>query len=304
MKLKSSRSISGEAKRRNIAGWLFILPFAIGFLCFFIEPMLLSLYYSFCSIHPHRGGGLDVVFDGLSNYKSALIGDSTFLKNLLNSLKQMATDTPVVLIFSLFIAVVLNQKFHGRFLARAIFFLPVVVTSGVVIGIIRGDALSQSLSQGSAISSSVLQFTGIEQVLDGMNLPNSIISAFTGIVSNVFDMLWKCGVQILLFLAALQGVSESLYEAAKIEGATGWESFWKITFPMVSPIILINVVYTIVDSFADFNNTLIKGIYSMAYSQGRYGYAMSQAWIFQIVVILVLVVVFYVSKKLIFYQNE
>ena len=302
--MKTKSVLSGENKRRNRAGWMFILPFAIGFLCFYLQPIILSFYYSLCNIYPRKGGGLDIIFSGLENYRKAFVGDSSFIKNLMSSLKSTVTNTPVILVFSLFIAVILNQKFRGRTVARAVFFLPVVVTSGVVMGIIQGDAMSKSLSQGSAVSSSVLQFTGIEQVLDGMNLPDSVISVFSGIVSGVFDMLWKCGVQILLFLAALQGISEALYEAAKIEGATSWESFWKITFPMVTPIVLVNIVYTVVDSFTDFNNSLIRGIYSMAYKQGHYAYAMSQSWIFQVAIMAILGIVFYIMKKLIFYQNE
>lgn len=299
----SRRRPLSNARRRSRAGVLFCLPFILGFLLFFLQPLILSLYYSFCNIELGKTGFV-ATFAGLENYVFAFVQDSDYVPQLLESLQNMLVQTPVILLFSLFVAVILNQKFRGRMWARAVFFLPVIVTSGIVIYIMKQDVMGDSIRQGNAQSAYIFQSMGLEDIMRSMNLPSSFVSSFMDIVNSIFDMLWRSGVQILLFLAALQGIAPPLYEAAKIEGATGWESFWKITLPMISPIFTLNITYTIIDSFTDYNNQVMLTIQQMAFNQWRYAYSCALAWIFFIIAATAIAVVNLIVSRFVFYQND
>lgn len=296
------RKMLTEQQRRAKAGFRFVLPFIIGFMCFYLQPLVTSIYYTFQNMQPAKGGGVSLEPVGWKNYDEMINKESDFWVKLGNTLLSLLYTVPVVVIFSLFISIILNQEFRGRLLARAIFFMPVVVTSGVVISIIKGDTFYGNMESDS--SSTVFQAAGMLEILEGMNLPESFVETFINIVNQIFDTLWKCGVQILLFLAALQGVSPQLYEAAKIEGATGWEIFWKVTFPNVSPIILVNVIYTIIDSITDTSNEVMKYINSTAFSNLNYSKACLMAWIFFIILLIIVGIVFLVGNRLVFYQTN
>ena len=296
VKQKKQKKQVTEIQRRQRTGLKFTLPFIIGFLCFYLMPLVLSFYYTFLNVQPARGGGLEMPWCGLENYKYIFGKETDFWQSLAGALLDMLKTVPVVIVFSLFIAVILNQKFRGRMFARAIFFMPVVVTSGIVISIVNGDAFINSVETDA--SSSIFDAAGMEKILEGMMLPDSIIDFFTQVINQTFDTLWKCGVQILLFLAALQGVPPQLYEAAKIEGATGWESFWKVTFPNVGPISLVNIIYTIIDSITDANNELIKSINTMAYKNLMYARACLESWIFFLILLAVIGIVFLLANLL------
>ena len=288
------------ARRREIAGWLFISPFAVGFLLFFLQPLVKSLYYSFCNLQL-TDNGFTKTWSGLANYEYAFIKDSTYIQQLLASLQNMAVQTPVILLFSLFVAVILNQRFHGRFLARSVFFLPVIITSGIVMSIIQSDILGDSIRTGE--TAYVFQGVSLEKLLLSVSIPSSVVTTFMGVVNSIFDMLWRSGVQILLFLAALQGISPPMYEAAKMEGATGWECFWKITLPMISPIFLLNITYTIIDSFTDYNNTVMLTIQNMAFTQWRYAYSCALAWVFFAMAAAVIGIVNAIVSRFVFYYE-
>lgn len=301
VKVKEKKQIT-ELQRRARAGIGFVLPFIIGFLCFYLQPLATSLFYTFQNMQPAKGGGISLEPVGLENYFQIFGEEADFWVKLGSTLMDMLYTVPVVVVFSLFISIILNQEFRGRLLARAIFFMPVVVTSGVVITIIKGDTFYGNME--SDASSTVFQAAGMLEILEGMNLPESFVEGFISIVNQIFDTLWKCGVQILLFLAALQGVSPQLYEAAKIEGATGWEIFWKVTFPNVSPIILVNVIYTIIDSITDTGNDVMRYINDTAFSNLNYSKACLMAWIFFIILLLIVGLVFLVGNRLVFYQTN
>jgi len=301
VKVKEKKQIT-ELQRRARAGVGFVLPFIIGFLCFYLQPLATSLFYTFQNMQPAKGGGISLEPVGLENYFQIFGEEADFWVKLSSTLVDMLYTVPVVVVFSLFISIILNQEFRGRLLARAIFFMPVVVTSGVVITIIKGDTFYGNME--SDASSTVFQAAGMLEILEGMNLPESFVEGFISIVNQIFDTLWKCGVQILLFLAALQGVGPQLYEAAKIEGATGWEIFWKVTFPNVSPIILVNVIYTIIDSITDTGNAVMTYINNTAFSNLNYSKACLMAWIFFIILLLIVGLVFLVGNRLVFYQTN
>ncbi len=265
-----------NTKREAISGLLFISPWIIGFLFLFLGPLISSFIYSFNKVTINNG--IKMEFKGLAFITKAFTEDAAFPQNLAKSLSALPVDVIYIVIFSLFIALILNQKFRGRLLMRAIFFLPVIITSGVVIGIIKGDVVSQMFLTGSKSG---------------------------GVGTNpaaIFDLSWKAGIQILLYLAGLQSIPRQLYEVASIEGATGWESFWKITFPMISSITLLNVVYTIIDSFTDYTNPVMKKIIDAARVLD-FSYSSAQAWIYFLIIGVVLVVAYAIVNRFVFYEN-
>ena len=182
-----------------------------------------------------------------------------------DSIKDIPVTVITIVIVSLAIAVVLNRKFFGRTAVRAIFFVPVIVASGIVISILNGDAMASTMMAGQK-SSAMLQVSGLTDIMMQMGLPEKMITTVTGMANGIFDYLWKSGIQILLFLAALQTISPSLYEASALEGATGWDNFWKISMPMVSPMILLAFIYSIIDSFTDYDNQYMQKIKDFATS--------------------------------------
>lgn len=292
-----------SSKRKARIGRLFILPFTLGFIFFFLQPLLFSLYYSFTQNSP-KGNTMIFSWIGLNNYRFLFQQDTDFLPTLFVNLNQMITQVPVIVMFSLFIAVVLNQRFKGRTFVRAVFFLPVIISSGIIISILYQDVFNQSIRMGSAQTAYIFQSSGLSDILYSSNLPVGVITFITNILSSIFDMLWKTGVQILIFLAAIQGVPLQLYEAAKVEGATGWESFWKITFPIISPMILVNVIYSIVDSFTDYLNPMMRLINDIGFRDIRYSYASAMGWIYMLIVLSIILMVNLVIGKLVFYRSE
>lgn len=298
-----SKRMSGIARQRAWTGRLFVLPFTLGFIFLFLYPSLESLRYSFSNVS-FADGIFSVSWLGVDHYVFAFTRDSQFPVLLADTFKNMALQVPVILLFSLFIAMILNQKFHGRMLARAVFFLPVIVTSGIIISLLNEDIFNQTIQTGNQQSTMIFQATGLQQMLISLRIPTTVITTLTEMVSTIFDMLWRSGVQILIFLAAMQGVPTQLYEAARIEGATGWESYWKITFPMISPLIFTCLVYTIIDTFTDYSNELMLTIQQMAFEQLRYAYACAMAWIFFVLVALVIALVNWIVGRYVFYTVE
>lgn len=297
------KRVSGITRRRAWTGRLFVLPFTLGFLLLFLYPALESLRYSFSNVS-FAEGVFSVSWLGVDHYVFAFTRDSQFPVLLANAFKNMALQVPVILLFSMFIAMILNQKFRGRTLARAVFFLPVIVTSGIIISLLNEDIFNQTIQTGNQQSTAIFQATGLQQMLISLRIPATVITTLTEMVSTIFDMLWRSGVQILIFLAAMQGVPTQLYEAARMEGATGWESYWKITFPMISPLIFTCLVYTIIDTFTDYSNELMLTIQQMAFEQLRYAYACAMAWIFFVLVALVILIVHRVVGRYVFYTVE
>lgn len=291
---KPHMTISG---RRAMTGRLFVLPFYIGFLLFFLKPAVESLTFAFSDVTIKRGG-FDVVFSGLKNLRYIFQSDPDFTKNLVASLTSLLYTVPVVIIASLFFAIVLNAKFHGRTVVRAIFFLPVIIASGVVMEIINSDTFASGLissSQGmdSAITASSY---GLTELLIQMGLSEDIVSYFAYISSNLYDLMWRTGIQMIIFLAALQSISPALYEASAIEGASAWENFWMITIPMIAPMILVNIVYTIIDTFTDSANAVMDQITTVFRDQ-QYSRAAAMSWVYFLIIGVILGVVLFISAR-------
>lgn len=291
-------------KSKALYGYGFISLWMVGTLLFFIIPLFKSLYYSFNEVTVNPGS-LDTSWVGLDKYSKVLFSDPNYTEYLGDTLLETLWKTPLVLIFSLFIAVILNQKFKGRALSRAIFFLPVIIATGPVYKIINGDMGTTGNTGADQFSTmfstdmvgSLLEFLGIYGLSDNMS---TIISTVT---DNIFGIVWSSGIQILLFLAALQNIPPSAKEAAQMEGATAWEYFWKITFPYVSPFILANLIFTVIDSFTSPTNSVMKRIIEMKNSWA-FGEASAMAWIYFLIVLAAIALITAIVNKFIYYEVD
>lgn len=266
-------------QKNSWKGFAFTLPFCIGFLLFFLRPFLQSLSFAFSKVtvdiggyvlEPIKWGNLEYIFTVDSNYST----------NLLSVTKDLLWQVPVILVASLFFSIIVNQEFHGRTFVRAVFFLPVIVASGVVVQVIQTDAAAANALSGNMIAGGdVTKNTALADLFASFNLSDNIATYVMNIINNLFGIVWNTGIQMIIFLAALQSIPSSLYEASAVEGATAWENFWKITIPMLMPMIFVNVVYTIVDSFTSATNKVMLQVMSNI-NQMRLGWAAAMAWVY------------------------
>ncbi|MGO4730426.1 carbohydrate ABC transporter permease [Paenibacillus sp. 2KB_22] len=289
--------------RRALLGLAFISPWLLGFIFLFATPLLQSIRFSLSNLSVAPGGYV-LDFVGLKNFKDALLVDATYNRILVDSVGAMLLNVPMILFFSLFTATLLNQKFRGRTMARAIFFLPVILASSAVAaaesaGLINlmGDASAVDAAADGGASFNVVS---IVRMLADVGLPMAYVDYIVEAIMRIYEIISSSGVQILIFLAALQSVPGSMYEVAKIEGATAYESFWKITFPMVSPLILTNVIYTIIDSFA--GSPVTQAIYQTAFKTQNFGLSSAMSWLYTLVIGLVLIVVGWVLSRRVHYN--
>lgn len=292
-------------RRQALLGITFILPWLIGFLFLFAVPLVQSLRYSFSKLNILPGGGYELETAGWSNFRYAILTDATYNRLLTESVLDMIINVPLILFFSLFCATLLNQKFRGRSIARALFFLPVILASGAIAqaelaGLINMTGSAQEAEQlmESSAMFDTLPFTYL--LLD-LNVPLPVVDYLIGAVNRIYEIITSSGVQILIFLAALQSIPSSMYEVAKLEGATSYEIFWKITFPMVSPLILTNVIYTVIDSFTD--SSVTDTIYNTAFQSLNFGLSASMSWIYTLTVGLLLILIGYAVSRRVFYYH-
>ena len=282
-----------QAKRAR-TGTLFILPLIIGFLVFMVRPLLLSLQMSFSKVAVVEGTmspfnismnifGSNVVLP-FGNYNYAFVSDPDFTKLLVGEIGRMAINTIATLVLSFVIAVILNQDFKGRTLCRVIFFLPVILSSGVLPGI---ESQNQYFNLMTSISDAVNESSGVnlskalQDLLSVTGVAREVFDVIFLMIDAIYDIVMASGIQIIIFLSGLQSISPSLYEAADVEGCSAWESFWKITFPMVSPLLLVNCIYTIIDFFMKNDNTVMEHINTVMYgTQMDFGAASAMSWIY------------------------
>ena len=291
--MKRSLTVEG---RRSLAGFTFTIPWVIGFMFLYAYPLIMSLVYTFNDLHPATG---ELTWVGLKNYKDAFLVDSDYVRTLLDSLKEVAYTLPSILVFSFVIALFLNQKFRSARFFRAIFFLPIIINSGPIISIMQGDGMSSMMLSGER-GSSMFTITSIAVTLREMGATEEIITFVSDTASSIFSLSWQSGVQILLFLTGLSSVNPSVYEAANIDGCTAWESFWKITFPLVAPITLVNIIYTLTDSFISSNNKTM-GLVLQAAQSMKFSYSATLAWIYFFIIVVIIGAVYSIINKRITY---
>ncbi len=316
IKAPKRKKIASLEKKKARAGWIFVLPFIIGFLIIYLPIIFDSIRYTFHTIKiipGSQGGGFQLIPVGFENYNEALFVDPDFVKVLLDGLKQMIFDIPMILMFSLFMAVMLNQKMAGRAVFRAIFFIPVILSTGLMESIeaqnILGDYMDSSQGiedgTGSSAANEIVTAVDFERLFSNMAVGQELLDYVVKAINNIYDIVNRSGVQLLIFLAGLQSISPAIYESVKVDGATSWETFWKITFPMISPMILVNAVYTVIDSFTTDSNvvmTFIDGVYNGKANGNVLSSAMS--WIYFLIVIVIIAIVASICSAFVFYQRK
>ena len=308
---KRRRGASLDVKKAR-AGWLFVLPFIIGFVLIYLPIILDSIKYSFQEVRILIGGGFEATFVGLKNYRSALFDDPSFVTTVTTGLKQLILDIPSIVLFSLFVAIILNQKIAGRAAFRAIFFIPVILSTGLISSIDSANILAQSMESAgiddgsgqASTASEIISVLDIQNLFKDMMIGTEILEYVVGLVNNIFNIVNRCGVQMLIFLSGLQSISPAIYESCSIDGASGWETFWKVTLPMLSPMILVNTVYTIIDSFTSDSNVVMSYIQKLYNSSGTNTVTSAMSWMYFMLVILVIAIVAGILGSFVFYQRR
>ena len=304
-KQKKKRSLS---QRRAMKGFIFILPWLIGFIWFYVRSMVMTVQFSFSEMTVNPGGGYSLNFVGVNNFIYAFRAHATYKQVLTTSIGNMLIDVPLITFFSLFMAMLLNRKFKGRTLVRAIFFLPVILNSDAISAAmdLARSMMSGGISNSASELAEAATGSGVSveyyiQMFTSLGLPETIIEYISGAVGRISDIINASGVQIIIFIAALQSIPGSMYEVAKIEGATAYETFWKVTFPMVMPHIITNVVYTVVDSFT--RSDVVELAYTTAFKYFNYGLSSVFSLVSTIITCLILVIVCRLIQKRTFYYN-
>ncbi|MCL2545971.1 MAG: sugar ABC transporter permease [Oscillospiraceae bacterium] len=288
-----------ERKVRR-AGFLFLLPWLFGIITFFVIPFVNTFLWSFQRIDI---SARTFTFTGFTNFDYAFRENRDFLRSLIESVGSMFGDVIIILVFSFFIALILNQKFYGRTIARALFFLPVIVASSIVITIIREDVFTQRLMSGTGETEAIFQTAAIGNLLNGIGLPPQAVDIMTTALADIFDLTWKTGMQIILFLSGLQSIPDSYYEVASIEGANAWDSFWKITAPMVTPSIMLVVIYSIIDTFTNPANPVMRVIMTEISPRLDWGAASAMAMVLFLVIGVIIGLFMLCMRKAVFYNE-
>ena len=301
--MKKQSKVAGLQRRKAISGYLFIAPFIIGFLAFMVKPLFQSLYMSFCTVEVSPNG-IHNVFKGLANYIQAFTIDTEFNRLLVEEISRMCINSLAIMVFSFFVALILNQKCKGRALVRAIFFLPVILSSGVILGVESNNALLASVQNMVEETTSTTSVTdAIKSILLTSGIGASAFEKVFDIVDGIYDVAIASGIQIIIFLSGLQTISTNMYEAAAIEGCTAWESLWKITFPMISSLFLVNWIYTIVDFCMRSDNQVMEKISDQMIQYINYGFASAMSWIYFLIVIVIIGVSSFIISKGVYYYD-
>ncbi|MDY3845862.1 MAG: sugar ABC transporter permease [Eubacteriales bacterium] len=294
-------------KRKARAGWIFVLPFVLGLVLIYLPIIIDSFWYSFASIGYDDEGLIVTQFEGIKFYKEAITTDAQYSQKLVEGIKDLVFDTPAIVIFSLFVAVILNQNMLGRAVFRAIFFVPVIISTGLMESINAADTVSQIMGSGGIDDGSgtnttdqIVSAVDIEQLFSSMKVGTEIVDYVTQLVNDIYNIVNRSGVQMLIFLAGLQSISPAIYEACQIEGATAWETFWKVTFPMISPMILVNSVYTIIDAFTSETNVVMSYVADVKNNS----LASAMYWMYFLIIMAIIGVVVAIASCFVFYQKR
>ena len=289
--MKTKQRRSKLLKRQAYVGYLYILPFLIGFVVLFVNPIISSFRFSISKIIL-TPLGIETEFIGFLNYSNIMRVDPVFNQQFFQTMQEMLWMVPAVIVYSIFIANLLNKKFKGRTLARAIFFLPVLATMVFytpVEQIATGDA--------NAVINQVASNISLTRYLNSLNMSPDMITRITTLADNIYSVISITGIQIFLFLAALQAIPGHLYEASSIEGASSWDNLWKITVPMISPYVIICVIYTVIDSYYRDTNLIAQYIRTVTRQRADYALGATAAWIYMASIMFFLFLISWLLKK-------
>ncbi len=297
-------------KRKARSGYFFVLPFVIGIVAIYLPILIDSILFSLNNFdyqHLREGSLPSLNWNDFECFRKAF-QNTSFMSALWESLQNLLFQVPAILIFSLFIAVVLNQKMLGRAVFRAIYFVPVIIATGLMDSINAQDVMTAMNEASTTVAttataggSELLSAMDLMELIDTLPIGSGLVEFVVRLINSVFDIVNYSGVQMLIFLAGLQSISPAIYEACQIEGATAWETFWKVTFPMISPMILVNAFYTIIDSFTRNNSAVMLFISN---NVEDYSQQTAMSWIFFLIVFLILAVIGGIMSTFIFYQRR
>lgn len=287
--------------RRGRWGYVFTFPFIIGAVLGIIYPVVLSLVYSFGELIPQEIG-YKIDFVGIENYKTLFTVDPDFTRQLVETLQNTILKVPVAIIFSFFLACVLNAEFPGRGLARTVLFLPMIISSKLVKTLLNQDIVSSEMSNKGA-EEAVMLSDKFAEFLMSMNVGDGLADFLTSSVNDIQNLLYMSVIPTIIILAGLQSVSRSIYEASYVEGATSWEVLWKISLPMVSPLLLVSLIYCVIDSFTGVGNSIISRVGYECFTAFNFGIGSAVAWSYLIVVLLIVAVVFLIANRFVSYDT-
>ncbi len=310
--LKRKKKWLSLTRKKALTGWIFVLPFIIGILFLYGPIVIQSIRFTFSDI-VISGGQITLNPVGFKNYIDIFNPtnpDKSFPVTLIDGVQDLILQIPAIVIFSLFMAIILNQKMAGRTVFRAIFFLPVILCTGIIDTIDSDSAMldalngaSGSIDDGTGNDTGIMSAMDLQSLLGNIKLGTGLVDYVVGLVNSIFDIVSRSGVQMLIFLSGLQSISPAIYESCQIEGASAWETFWKITLPMISPMILVNFIYTIIDAFTSADNRVMNFISGML-KAGYQEEVTAMYWVYILVVLLMIVIVVFLMKAFVFYQRR
>ena len=308
---KKKRFRLGLLEKKALSGWLFVLPFVIGIIFVYAPIVWNSIMISFSDVK-FTSNGMELTWNNFANYTYMFNEDKWFAKTLIDGLKDLVLQIPAIVIFSLFMAIILNQKMTGRAVFRAIFFLPVILSTGIIDSIDSNSAFMAALenSQGGVDNNTgeeaggIISALDIESLLGGIKIGTELVTYVVSLVNNIFDIVSRSGVQMLVFLSGLQSISPAIYESCEVEGASAWETFWKITLPMISPMILVNAIYTVIDAFTCADNRVMAYIQKEFYGKSFFAVSSTASWVYVGVVLVFIILVALIMKTVVFYQRR
>lgn len=288
-------------RKKSYYGYLFISLWTIGFLFFFLSPFITSIRYSLAEVTIQQGY-VGLKNCGFENYINLFIKNPEFLPAFTDTLTSVIAKSPLIIVFSLFVAVVLNQKFKGRTFFRAVFFLPVIIAGGIAIEIINGNYYLGLISSGGR-SSALFESQSIAEMLASSGIPQTTVDYILKTVNEIFDLLWNSGIQILIFIAGLQSIPTTLYEVANVEGSNGWTTFWKVTVPMLAPMLVVNVFYTVVDNMISFSNKMFKLIDDYMNAL-KFDEAAAMSIINFLIVFIIVILIYVIGNRHVYYAVD
>lgn len=310
--IKKKRRGLSLTKKKALSGWIFVLPFIIGIIFLYAPILFQSIRITFSDVS-FAYGQLTFTPVGFQNYIDIFNPtnpDKSFPVTLIDGVKDLILQIPAIVIFALFMAIILNQKMAGRTVFRAIFFLPVILSIGIIdsLDAQAGDSLAGNLSgavdDGTGESEGIMSVMDLQSMLGNIKIGTGLVDYVVKLVNDIFNIVSRSGVQMLIFLSGLQSISPAIYESCQIEGASAWETFWKITLPMISPMILVNFIYTVIDAFTSAENRVMNFIAMMSNTINYKEETTAMYWIYILVVLLMIVVVGLLMKAFVFYQKR
>lgn len=293
--MKKSKRTYGIERLKSRYGKLFVTPWVIGLILFFIIPLLQSFYFCFTSAFM-GDGGLELSWIGLDNFKYVLNTDAMYTKNLTKSIATFTYSFPLIIVLSFLLAVILNQRFKGRTFFRALYFLPVIIATGVVMELILKTRSGGEMTMAGVDSSMAEDMIRTEDMVGLLGLPSNISEYIEKAVSSVMDLVWSSGIQIVLFISGMQSIPESLYEVSKVEGASKWEEFWFITLPMLGRIIVLVGVFTIIELMTSKNDPTMSQAYVLMESM-NYGRGSAMLWLYFLFIGIIMSVLMYIFNR-------